>query len=102
MLWTFYGNHPSRLPSISNINYEIKFADMTRNCEDGILDEANDILILSCDPGRDQWNTVMVPLQKRSVDLSADMPRDCSLTRTTLAASSTGTSTLTPNPSQHQ
>jgi len=60
-LWTFYANTPGRLPRISNIDYEIKFKEVTRNCEDAILDDKNAIAILSCDPGRDKWNTVMVP-----------------------------------------
>lgn len=62
-LWTFYANHPDRLPSIQNIDYEIKFADTNRNCEDAILDEKNGVAILSCDPGRDKWNTIMVLFQ---------------------------------------
>jgi hypothetical protein len=48
------------MPSIQNIDYEIKFADTNRNCEDAVLDEKNGIAILTCDPGRDKWNTVMV------------------------------------------
>ena len=60
ILWTFYANAPERLSRISNIDYEIKFKELTRNCEDAVLDETNSLAILSCDPGRDKWNTVMV------------------------------------------
>jgi arylesterase/paraoxonase len=60
VLWTFYANTPSRLSQIANIDYEIKFKEITRNCEDVVLDEENSVAILSCDPGRDKWNTVMV------------------------------------------
>lgn len=38
----------------------MKFADKLRNCEDALLDEAMGLAILSCDVGRDKWNTVMV------------------------------------------
>lgn len=38
----------------------MKFADKLRNCEDALLDEAMGLAILSCDVGRDKWNTIMV------------------------------------------
>lgn len=41
---------------------QIKFRDQIRNCEDVVLDEGAGVAILSCDPGRDRWNTVMVKL----------------------------------------
>jgi arylesterase/paraoxonase len=41
-------------------DYRIKFEKEVRNCEDIILDEARGAAILSCDAGRDRWNTVMV------------------------------------------
>lgn len=61
MLYTFYGNAPSRLPRVNNVkNLQVKFADQIRNCEDVAIDAFEGFAILSCDPGRDLWNTVMV------------------------------------------
>ncbi|KAI4861103.1 calcium-dependent phosphotriesterase [Hypoxylon rubiginosum] len=57
MLWQ---NAPGRLASINTFkSYELKFADKARSCEDGLLIESKGIAILSCDPGREKWNTVM-------------------------------------------
>jgi arylesterase/paraoxonase len=54
-------NRPGKLQAVNNLkSYEIKFADSIRNCEDVILEEDRGVAILSCDPGRDRWNTVMV------------------------------------------
>jgi hypothetical protein len=39
---------------------EVKFADRIRNCEDAVLVEGKEILIMAPDPGRDLWNNVMV------------------------------------------
>ncbi|PSK60627.1 Guanine nucleotide-exchange factor SEC12 [Elsinoe australis] len=36
-----------------------KLSDKVRNCEDLVLDKASGYAILSCDPTRDIWNTVM-------------------------------------------
>ncbi|KAI9836290.1 MAG: hypothetical protein M1819_001627 [Sarea resinae] len=53
-------NRPGRLLNITTFSdYQIKFQDLVRNCEDVLLDEKRGIAILSCDPGRDKWNTVM-------------------------------------------
>lgn len=40
-------------------DYTVKFSDRLRNCEDALLVEEDRVAILSCDPGRDYWNTVM-------------------------------------------
>jgi hypothetical protein len=56
-----YSNHPSRLPSIDVFaSKDVLFADTVRNCEDAVYNANGAFLILSCDPGRDTWNTVMV------------------------------------------
>ncbi|CZT18696.1 uncharacterized protein RCC_04540 [Ramularia collo-cygni] len=60
LLLTLYYNAPARLESINRIgNFEIRFTDLIRNCEDIYLDEKDGFALLSCDPGRDEWNTVM-------------------------------------------
>jgi arylesterase/paraoxonase len=41
-------------------DHRVKFVNAVRNCEDVVLDEARGVAILSCDAGRDKWNTVMV------------------------------------------
>lgn len=54
-------SRPSKLQNLNTFeSYEIMFADQIRNCEDVILEEGLAIAFLSCDPGRDRWNTVMV------------------------------------------
>jgi arylesterase/paraoxonase len=54
-------NSPDKLERVYEFkNHDIKFADQIRNCEDVILEEKLGIAFLSCDPGRDRWNTVMV------------------------------------------
>lgn len=54
----------SRPESFQNLqtfkSYEVKYQDRLRNCEDVIMEESLGIVFLSCDPGRDRWNTVMV------------------------------------------
>ena len=40
-------------------SHEIQFKNRIRNCEDILLDENLALAVLSCDAGRDQWNTVM-------------------------------------------
>ncbi|KAI1774546.1 calcium-dependent phosphotriesterase [Hypoxylon cercidicola] len=53
-------NAPGRLVTVNTFkSYDLKFADKTRNCEDGLLIESEGIAILGCDPGRDKLNTVM-------------------------------------------
>ncbi|KAI5459152.1 hypothetical protein BGZ63DRAFT_271711 [Mariannaea sp. PMI_226] len=65
-LWTriqvlslFISNSPTKLERMSVIPVGVKFADRIRNCEDALLVEEHGLAILSCDPGRDKWNTVM-------------------------------------------
>jgi hypothetical protein len=41
-------------------NYELKYVDKLRNCEDLVVDEKAGYMVLGCDEGRDVWNTVMV------------------------------------------
>ncbi|KAF1933940.1 calcium-dependent phosphotriesterase [Didymella exigua CBS 183.55] len=41
------------------ISHEVKYRDRLRNCEDVIMVESLSVAFLSCDPGRDRWNTVM-------------------------------------------
>jgi len=65
-LYLNISNRPGSLQTINNLkSYDIKFADRIRNCEDVILEESAGIAILSCDPGRDKWNTVMVCIKSR-------------------------------------
>ncbi|KAH7402692.1 hypothetical protein BKA66DRAFT_449298 [Pyrenochaeta sp. MPI-SDFR-AT-0127] len=53
-------NRPGKLQKIYSIkSHEIKFQNQIRNCEDVLLEEGMGIAFLSCDPGRDRWNTVM-------------------------------------------
>ncbi|PYH81048.1 calcium-dependent phosphotriesterase [Aspergillus uvarum CBS 121591] len=60
LIWLTVNNRPGRLPQISNFaDQKIVFADRIRNCEDVHLDTQRGFAILSCDPGRDTWNTVM-------------------------------------------
>lgn len=61
-IWSLDKNAPGRLQPFSTFpSYEIKFAGKIRNCEDGVmLDDSNGWALLSCDFGRDKWNTVMV------------------------------------------
>ncbi|PNS20416.1 hypothetical protein CAC42_5866 [Sphaceloma murrayae] len=39
--------------------FELKLPDKVRNCEDVVLDKTSGYAILSCNPTRDIWNTVM-------------------------------------------
>lgn len=53
-------NAPDKLTEVKNLgDYSVKFSDRLRNCEDALLVEEDRVAILSCDPGRDFWNTVM-------------------------------------------
>ncbi|KAL4810663.1 hypothetical protein BDV18DRAFT_372 [Aspergillus unguis] len=53
-------NKPETLPEINKFkSASLKFPGILRNCEDGIIVEEDAFAILSCDPGRDLWNTVM-------------------------------------------
>ncbi|OTB05717.1 hypothetical protein M426DRAFT_128668 [Hypoxylon sp. CI-4A] len=54
------GNAPEKLLRINNLkSHEIKFRDSFRSCEDVVLIPSKGVAILSCDPGRESWNTVM-------------------------------------------
>ncbi|KAL4973718.1 hypothetical protein BDW66DRAFT_141677 [Aspergillus desertorum] len=57
----FLKNKPQNLKEINQFTSStLKFANTDlRNCEDGIIVEEDAFAILSCDPGRDLWNTVM-------------------------------------------
>ncbi|KAF1834150.1 hypothetical protein BDW02DRAFT_525959 [Decorospora gaudefroyi] len=55
-----WANRPSKFQNLNSFkNHEVKFRDRLRNCEDVLLEEGMGIAFLSCNPGRDQWNTVM-------------------------------------------
>jgi len=41
-------------------SHGVKYQDRLQNCEDVIMEESLGMAFLSCDPGRDRWNTVMV------------------------------------------
>ncbi|KAF2643354.1 calcium-dependent phosphotriesterase [Massarina eburnea CBS 473.64] len=52
-------NSLGKLQPVYNIkSHDILFRDRVRNCEDVLMEESLGIAILSCDPGRDRWNTV--------------------------------------------
>ncbi|KAF2097232.1 putative paraoxonase [Rhizodiscina lignyota] len=56
----FLKNTPAKLPSMNAFSsYKVLFQDTIRNCEDAVIDEDAGMALLSCDPGRDWWNTVM-------------------------------------------
>ena len=58
---TILAGRPGKLQKIYNVkSHAVKFGERIRNCEDVLLDESTGIAFLSCDPGRDRWNTVMV------------------------------------------
>ncbi|EDU50102.1 hypothetical protein TUN199_07158 [Pyrenophora tritici-repentis] len=53
-------NRPGRLQNFNGFgSHEVKFRDELRNCEDVLVEENMGIAFLSCNPERDQWNTVM-------------------------------------------
>lgn len=55
------GNRPGNLPEINAFSaHQVLYEDTIRNCEHGLLEENEGFALLSCDPGRDWWNTVMV------------------------------------------
>lgn len=56
----FFANRPGRITEIRTwTDHSVKFRDRIRNCEDGLIVEEDGIAILSCDAGRDLYNTVM-------------------------------------------
>ena len=64
LVLSLQANAPGKIQSRSAFSsYEVKFKDQLRNCEDVVLPEGLDgLAFLSCDEGRDRWNTVMVSL----------------------------------------
>lgn len=52
------------MSSLQNVSVfkeqDVKYKDILKNCEDVIILEEQGVAILSCDPQRDAWNTVMV------------------------------------------
>ncbi|KAK8249550.1 hypothetical protein IWZ00DRAFT_506888 [Phyllosticta capitalensis] len=51
---------PDKLTKVNAFKeHEVKFRDLLKNCEDVILVEEQQVALLSCDTGRDNWNTVM-------------------------------------------
>ncbi|KAE8824774.1 hypothetical protein CFE70_008849 [Pyrenophora teres f. teres 0-1] len=59
-------NRPSKLQNFNGfVSHEVKFRDELRNCEDVLVEEGMGIAFLSCNPERDQWNTVMGTLVPR-------------------------------------
>ena len=54
-------NRPGKLQNYNGFaSHEVKFRNELRNCEDVLVEEGMGIAFLSCNPERDQWNTVMV------------------------------------------
>ena len=72
-------NAPGKLQAVSAFStYEIKHADLVRNCEDVILlDGSEGWALLSCDSGRDNWNTVMVRITTTPTRESVPVDRLC-------------------------
>ncbi|KAI0881276.1 uncharacterized protein GGS22DRAFT_73141 [Annulohypoxylon maeteangense] len=58
-LSTILNNAPGKLTHFNHLKSEIKFEDSVRSCEDALLIESKGLAILSCDPGRESYNTVM-------------------------------------------
>lgn len=60
---TFSGMLANRPGKFENLNlfkeHQVKFAQRMRNCEDVLIEEGMGVAFVSCNPGRDQWNTVM-------------------------------------------
>lgn len=55
-----FGNTPSKLIEVNLLpSHEIMFEDTLQNCEDVLMIPGQGVAILSCDQGRDMWNTVM-------------------------------------------
>ncbi|KAJ6781859.1 hypothetical protein PWT90_08920 [Aphanocladium album] len=60
VLKSFVANAPDRIEKVNTFqNYQVKFADRLRNCEDAVLLKDRQLAITACDPGRDKWNVVM-------------------------------------------
>ncbi|KAM3501805.1 hypothetical protein MY11210_009275 [Beauveria gryllotalpidicola] len=90
VLNSFIANAPDRLQKINTLkNYEIKFADRMRNCEDAVLLKERQLAITACDPGRDRWNVVM------GISIPGELPQ-AELFAYNYATSGTGAGALTP------
>ncbi|KAM3454530.1 hypothetical protein MY3296_002987 [Beauveria thailandica] len=90
VLNSFVANAPGRLKKINTLqNYEIKFADRMRNCEDVVLLKARQLAITACDPGRDKWNVVM------GIKIPGQLPQ-AELFAYNYATSGAGAGALTP------
>ncbi|KAM3464659.1 hypothetical protein NHJ6243_002223 [Beauveria neobassiana] len=90
VLKSFVANAPDRLQKINTLeNYEIKFADRMRNCEDVVLVKERQLAITACDPGRDKWNVVM------GVGIPGELPQT-ELFAYNYATSGAGAGALTP------
>ncbi|TKA62193.1 hypothetical protein B0A55_10527 [Friedmanniomyces simplex] len=60
ILYTFYANRPGSLKDFNILpNAGVEHEDVVRNCEDVYMNDVEGWAVLSCDPGRDRWNTVM-------------------------------------------
>ncbi|KAL1850269.1 hypothetical protein Plec18170_006964 [Paecilomyces lecythidis] len=59
-------------------DHDLLFRDELRNCEDAVIVQGKGSAIISCDPGRDLWNTVMGTFTK---NLSAVPPGELYLYR---------------------
>lgn len=56
-----FENRPGKLQNFNGFaSHEVKFRNELANCEDVLVEEGMGIAFLSCNPERDQWNTVMV------------------------------------------
>ncbi|KAK5113987.1 hypothetical protein LTR62_003110 [Meristemomyces frigidus] len=57
---TFYANRPGALKNFNILPQAgVEFEDIVRNCEDVYMNEVDGWALLSCDPARASWNTVM-------------------------------------------
>ncbi|KAH8704062.1 hypothetical protein BGW36DRAFT_423588 [Talaromyces proteolyticus] len=66
-----FNNRPDKLLEVNVLpKYSVKFADRLRNCEDALIDDENAVAILSCDTGRDLWNTVMGTYHEKRDEIS--------------------------------
>lgn len=75
VLNSFVANAPGRLAKMNTFeNYEVKFADRLRNCEDAVLLTERQLAITACDPGRDKWNVVMVSSSPNSMSIPRQSP----------------------------
>ncbi|KAF2632603.1 calcium-dependent phosphotriesterase [Macroventuria anomochaeta] len=63
-------NRPGSFGNVRTFaTHRIKYQDRVRNCEDVIMEESLGVAFLSCDPGRDRWNTVMGTFKPENSEL---------------------------------